>query len=132
MDAITAISLSGLNAAQLQLQSSADNVANMDDQAPLPGSGIAGPAPYAPTSVSQVNLGAGGVQAQLQASTAPPVAAYAPASPYANAGGLVATPNVDLAAQGVNEVQALAAFRASLATLKVEDQMQKSLLDVVR
>ena len=67
MDAISAIGLSGLNAASVRVQVSASNLANTDDAAPLPGSGVAGPAPFVPMRVQTVSLGQGGVQAQLSA-----------------------------------------------------------------
>ncbi|MEI9890583.1 MAG: flagellar basal body protein [Caulobacteraceae bacterium] len=69
MDSTDVISMTGLKAAQTQLQVSASNLANMDDSAPLPTSGVKGPAPYAPTRVQTVSLGSGGVQAQLSAAS---------------------------------------------------------------
>ncbi|MDB5461596.1 MAG: putative flagellar basal-body rod protein FlgC [Caulobacteraceae bacterium] len=132
MDPVSSIALSGLNAASLRVQSSASNLANMDDQAPLPGSGVAGPKPYAPTRVSMTSLGAGGVQAQLQQDPQAYGAAYAPSSPYADPAGMVATPNVDMAAEAVDQVQALAQFRASVLMIKAQDQMQTSALDLLR
>jgi flagellar basal-body rod protein FlgC len=132
MDPVSAIALSGLNAASLRVRSSASNLANMDDQAPLPGSGVAGPRPYAPTRVSMVGLGAGGVQAQLQQDPQAYGAAYAASSPYADAAGVVATPKVDMASEAVEQAMALAQFRASVLMIKAEDQMQASALDMLR
>jgi len=132
MDSVSAIALSGMNAASLKVQSSASNLANMDDTAPLPGSGVAGPKPYAPTHVSTISLGAGGVQAQLQATSPGYAAAPDPGSPYANQAGMVALPNVDVAGEMVDQAMALAQFRASVMTLNAEDKMRKSALDILR
>jgi flagellar basal body rod protein FlgC len=131
MSSVSSIGLSSLNAASLQAQSSASNIANMDDTAPLPGSGVAGPKPYAPTRVSTISLGANGVQAQLQQSPSTAVA-YAPSSPYANKAGLVAASGVDPATEMVNQAQSLLQFKASIAMLKVNDQMQATALDMLR
>jgi flagellar basal-body rod protein FlgC len=131
MDPVSAIALSGMNAASLRMQSSASNLANMDDEAPLPGSGVAGPAPNAPTRVSTISLGAGGIQAQLTASSPGYEAAPDPASLYANPQGMVAVPSVNMAGEAVDQATALAQFRASILTLNAEDQMQKSALDLL-
>jgi flagellar basal-body rod protein FlgC len=131
MDPVSAIALSGMNAASLKVQSSASNLANMDDEAPLPGSGVAGPKPYVPTRVSTVSLGSGGVQAQLAAASPGYSAAPDPDSPYADSQGMVAIPDVDVAGEAVDQAMALTQFRASVAMLKVEDKMQKSALDIL-
>jgi flagellar basal-body rod protein FlgC len=131
MSSVSAIALSGLNAATLRVQSSASNMANMDDTAPLPGSGVAGPAPYAPTRVSTVSLGANGVQAQLSQAPTTGATAYAPSSPYSDKSGLVATSGVDPATEVVDQAQALVQFKASVALLKVDDEMQKTTLNIL-
>jgi flagellar basal-body rod protein FlgC len=131
MDAITAIGLSGLTTASTRAQVSASNLANMDDAAPLPGSGVAGPAPFVPTRVATVSLPQGGVQAQLapaQPGTAP---AYQPDSPYANGQGMVAEPEVDPASELVEQMQALQQYRASAALIRTDDELQKSALDML-
>ena len=132
MDPVSAIAMSGMKVASLRVQSSASNLANMDDQSPLSGAGVAGPKPYVPTRVSTVSLGAGGVQAQLQQDPSPSITAYAPSSPYADKAGMVATPDVDVAAEAVDQAQALAQFRASVLLIETEDKMQKSALDILR
>lgn len=132
MDSIAFIALSGMTAAATRLQVSAANVANMNDTAPLPGSGVAGPKPYVPTRVSTVSLGANGVQAQLSAVQPASTPAYAPSSPFADANGMAATPNVDIASETVDQMQALQQYRASVIVLKAQDQMQQSALDIFR
>jgi flagellar basal-body rod protein FlgC len=131
MDAISAIGLSGLTTASTRVQVSASNLANMDDAAPLPGSGVAGPAPFTPTRVETVSLGQNGVQAQLSAAQPGSAPAYRPDSPYADAKGMVAEPDVDPASELVEQMQALQQYRASAALIRTNDEMQKSALDLL-
>jgi flagellar basal-body rod protein FlgC len=131
MDSTDVISMTGLNAAQTQLQVSASNVANMDDTAPLPGSGVAGPQPYVPTRVETVSLGSGGVQAQLSAANPASVTAYDPQSPYADSQGRVAQPNVDPVNETVSRMQALQQYRASAAMLEADNKMHKTALKML-
>jgi flagellar basal-body rod protein FlgC len=131
MDSVAAIALSGLNTASVRTQDSASNLANMDDAAPLPGSGVAGPAPFVPTRVETVSLGAGGVQAQLSAVQPGSVPGYQPDSPYADARGMVALPDVDMAGELVQQLQALQQYRASAALIAVDDRMKKAALDIL-
>jgi flagellar basal-body rod protein FlgC len=131
MDSTDVISVTGLTAAQTQLQVSASNLANMDDSAPLPGSGVQGPAPFVPTRVETVSLGSGGVQAQLSASTSASTPAYEPDSPYADSPGMVAKPDVDPVGETVSRMQALQQYRASAAMIEADDRMQKAALHML-
>jgi len=131
MDATAAIALSGLTTASTRLQVSAANLANMDDAAPLPGSGVAGPAPFVPTRVETVSLGAGGVQAQLSAARPGTAPAYQPDSPYADGAGMVAAPTVDPASELVGQMQALQQYRASAALIAVDERMKDAALDLL-
>jgi flagellar basal-body rod protein FlgC len=131
MDATTAIALSGLNTASTRLQVSASNLVNQDDAAPLPGSGIAGPAPFTPTRVQTVSLGAGGVQAQLSAAQPSTVPAYEPDSPYADGQGMVGLPDVDPVSELVEQITAMQQYRASAAVLEADGRLQKSAIDLL-
>lgn len=131
MDSTDVISMTGLAAAQAQLQVSASNLANMDDSAPLPGSGIKGPAPFVPTRVQTVSLGSGGVQAQLSAADPASTPAYRPDSPYADRRGMVAKPNVDPVREMVGRMRAMQQYRASAAMLAANDRMQRSALKML-
>lgn len=132
MDSASAIALSGMTAASTRLAVSASNLANAGDSAPLPGSGVAGPAPFAPTRVSTVSLGANGVQAQLTAVQPGATPSYDPSNPYADANGMVSTPTVDPLSEAVGQMQALQQYRASVAIFEADDKMQKSALDLFR
>ena len=131
MDAISAIAASGLTTAATRVQVSASNLANMDDAAPLPGSGVAGPKPFVPTRVQTISLGAGGVQAQLSASQPGTSPAYRPDSPYADSHGMVAAPDVDPASELVSQAQALQQYRASGDLIAIDARMQKAALDLI-
>lgn len=131
MDSTDVISMTGLTAAQTQVQVSASNLANMDDSAPLPDSGVKGPAPYVPTRVETVSLGSGGVQAQLSAAQPASVAAYEPDSPYADGQGMVAKPNVDPVAEMVGRMRAVQQYKASVAVLEANNRMHKSALNIL-
>jgi flagellar basal-body rod protein FlgC len=131
MDVTAAIALSGLTTASTRVQVSASNLANMDDAAPLPGSGVAGPTPFAPTRVETVSLGQNGVQAQLAAAQPGSAPAYRPDSPYADANGMVAEPDVDPATELVQQMQALQQYRVSAALIRVDDEMQKTTLNLL-
>ena len=131
MSSISSIALSGMTAAQVSLQASASNLANMDDAAPLPGSGVAGPKPYAPIGVSQINVGSSGVQAQLSANPSGDSPAYDPSNPYADGSGMVSTPDIDVGAEVAGRQQALQQYRFSAAMLDVQKRMDQTTLDMV-
>ena len=61
MNPVNAIALSGLNAATLRVQASANNIANMRSNGALVAA--AGPAPYTPLEVQQASMAGGGVAA---------------------------------------------------------------------
>lgn len=116
MDSAMSIAASGMMAAQAGLAASASNIANMQAESPVPAAGT--------------SMTGGGVQAA--ASTAPrPVLAYDPSAPFANLQGMVATPNVDLAAEAVNQITASIAFKANLAAFKAAESNYKALIEAL-
>src|SRR5689334_6162071 len=107
------ISISGMNASAARLQASASNIANADTSGALNG----GPAAYQPVDVVQTSIGGrgvAGVSATYTPRTPAFIAAYDPDASYADAKGMVAAPNVDLAAEAVNVLAATMSFRANL------------------
>lgn len=137
-----AVAASGLAASAAALTASASNVANAQTVGPLSGPGW-GPAAivgsggtggaaqaYQPVSVVQYAAPGGGVATRFATVSPGTQPAYAPQSPYANGQGLVAQPNVDPNQEAVNQIDALSAFKANIAVLKVADEMQKSLLAI--
>lgn len=137
MDDAMAIAASGMAAAQASLTASASNVANIETTGPVPATSPSQPVPqgagnvYQPVSTTLTSLPSGGVQASLSNTLPSYTLAYDPSAPFANLQGMVAAPNVDLAAEAVNQMSASLAFRANLAVFKAADKTFKSLLDTL-
>ncbi len=126
------LALSGLNAATQRLNASASNVANVTTAGSLePG----GKAPYdALTSRNSAvtdNAGNGsGVRSEVVSAGRSFVPSYAPDSPFANAKGLIGTPNVDLAEEAVNLKIAELSYKANIGVLKTTEEMSDELLRI--
>jgi flagellar basal-body rod protein FlgC len=130
------ISISGLHASAARLSASASNVANARTTGTLPTNASPdAPAPYVPVDVVQTSIGGSGGVAGVAVTYVPRtpayVAAYDPGEPFANARGMVAAPNVDLAEEAVSQIAAAMSYRANLAALKLEVETAKELLDVL-
>jgi flagellar basal-body rod protein FlgC len=132
MSSILAIASSGMMAASLRLNVSASNVANSQSSGPLPdatGPGAKAPAAYTPLRVDQVDIGG------ATSATATPVSpsyapSYAPRAPYADQSGMVASPNVDLTNETVQQITAQYAFAANAKVTQIASQMAGALLDM--
>jgi flagellar basal-body rod protein FlgC len=133
MSVVSAIALSGMDAAALRLQASASNVANSLSDGPLPG--VAGtaayPSAYVPLRVDQVATADGGTSATLGAITPSYVSTYDPSAPYADRNGMVASPNVDLASEIVQQMVAHYNFAANAQVVRADAQMTAALLNVI-
>ena len=125
-----AIAVSGMGASSAWMDAIASNVANKRDESALPASNVAY-AGYQPVTV-QLSATASG---DVSATTEPLMPAYSvgfdPSAPLANAQGLVAVPNVDLATAVVEQTMALQSYRADATVFRVAQQMTKTLLDTV-
>jgi flagellar basal-body rod protein FlgC len=134
MSSISAIAVSGLNAAARRLQVSASNIANSQTTGALPnadGTVPAGaPTAYAPLALVQTATAGGGVQTSITTVTPSTTAVFDPQAPFANQDGLVAAPNVDLAQEFVGQLLASYSFAANAAVLRADDRMTKSLIDI--
>ena len=134
MSSISAIALSGLNAASLRLQVSASNVANAGSTGALPNANSTVPAgspqAYAPLEVVQSASVGGGVQTSVTTVTPSTTAVFDPQASFANQDGLVAAPNVDLASEFVGQLLASYSYAANAIVLKADDRMTQSLLDI--
>ena len=134
MSSVLSIAMSGMLAASQRLQVSANNVANMRSEGALPdaqGNYAPGaPRPYAPLRVDQVDASGGGTRAIVAEVSPSHVATYDPSAPYANQDGMVASPNVDLADEVVQQLMATYAYAANARVVTSYNQMVKSLLDV--
>lgn len=137
MDSAMSIAASGMQAALMQLAASASNVANMQANGPLPATGPNQPAARTPTSVyqpvtaSETAAPGGGVQTGLSPTMPGYVLAYDPTAPFANLQGMVAAPNVNPAAEAVNQIAASIAFKANLAAFKAAESNAKALVEAM-
>ena len=120
------IAAMGLRAADLRLEASASNLANMQSSG---STGATGPKPYAPVRVEQSSLPGGGVEAKAAPITPASVRQYEPDSPQADAKGFVAMPNVDMIAEVTNMVSAKMGFSSSLQVMQVSSDMIKKLFE---
>jgi len=131
MSPVSAIALSGIKAALQRFDAAANNIANVRSYGPLPGAAAAGyPAAYTPVDVVQLSVSGGGVVSRVINSPRGPIAYYDPSAPYADADGMVAAPDIDLASEMVNLVTAELDFAANLMVLRAESEMMASLFDI--
>src|SRR5688572_25223437 len=124
------VALSGLNAASKKLEVAAKNIANIHSTKSLI-NGQTVNQPYYAQKLDQVSLSTGGVLALQSTASNPTQTVYNPRDPAAGADGTVEMPNVDLADEMVNMIIARNAFKASLNTIKVQDRITQSLLDII-
>ncbi|MCG6204674.1 flagellar basal body protein [Rhodopseudomonas sp. HC1] len=133
MSSISSIAVSGLNAATRRLEVSASNIANQQSTGALPGPNGSlppgAPQPYRPLQVNQTAVPGGGTQTSVTTTSPATVPVSDPQAPFANADGLVAAPNVDLAQEFIGQMVAKYSYAANLATLKADRDMSKALLD---
>lgn len=130
MFASVGIALSGLSAASLRVGVASNNIANMQSTTSLRG-GQSVNEPYVPQEVVQISDGNGGVRASVVDSQEPSISQFNPTNPQADENGLVRLPNVDVAEQLTNMIIGGYDFRANLKAFKANDELTKSLLDVV-
>jgi flagellar basal-body rod protein FlgC len=129
---VSSIAASGMAAASLRLQVSANNVANVSDTGPLPGTANAAnfSAAYVPLQVNQVASAGGGTTASVAPVSPSYVPQFDPGAPFADQNGLVAAPNVDLASEAVQQIIARYEFAANAKVMQVNAQMMQSLLNI--
>lgn len=121
------IALSGLGASLKRLGAAASNIANFQSSGSLePG----GKAPYQARTVVQTAQITGdgqgaGVSADIVSKKEPFVPVYAPDSLDANAQGMVAMPNVDLAEEIVGLKMAALTYRANVKVLETAARLSE-------
>lgn len=131
MSPVSAIALSGMKAALQRFDAAANNIANVRSHGPLTGAAATGyPPAYTPVDVVQMSVPGGGVVSRVINSPRGPVAYYDPSAPFADADGMVAAPDIDLASEMVNLITAEHDFAANLFVLRVESEMMASLFDI--
>ena len=122
--------LSGMNAAATRLSASASNVANVQTTGPVPDANGASTA-YKPLDVRQSALDNGTVTASLTTRNPAYDLQYQPGSLDANADGMVAAPNVDLAGEITDQLTAKISYEAAAKSMKVVNDMQQQTIDMV-
>ena len=122
--------LSGMNAAATRLSASASNVANVQTTGPVPDANGARTA-YKPLDVRQSALDNGTVTTSLTTRNPAYDLQYQPGSPDANADGMVAAPNVDLAGEITDQLTAKISYEAAAKSMKVVNDMQQQTIDMV-
>jgi len=133
MSLALSIATSGLAAATLRLNVSANNVANALSFGPLPDANAAAgfPAAYKPMQVDQVDLAGGGTAARIETVLPFHVPVYDPQAPFADSGGLVAMPNVDLANEILQQMIAKLTYAANAKVIGADAKMTSALLNIV-
>jgi flagellar basal-body rod protein FlgC len=130
MDGAAGIAVSGMNASATWLDATASNVANMNDTAALP-TGNAPYTGYQPVTVAMSTAPSGGVSAEIEPAMPAYSPGYDPSAPLANAQGLVAVPNVDLATAVVDQITALQSYKANADMFRTAEEMAKTTLDMM-
>ena len=133
-------SYNGLKAASMSVSAAASNIANIGVSEALvdgeiqpvtpgqaPGQQPGDQGGYRPLKVIQESLADGGVRASYGAISPASVVVFNPLDANADEDGLVAMPNVDLAAELLNLGIAQRAYEASLKVVETEEEMSGSL-----
>lgn len=130
--------LSGMRASQARLSASASNVANSNISGPIAAPATYGPvgqaqeapALYKPIRTEQSALPSGGVTTRYTPVGQPYTLQYQPDSLSADAQGMVATPNVDLTQEAVEQLAAMRDFRANAKVVQTADALNRSTLEI--
>ena len=132
MDSVSSIGASAMRAAELRLQAAASNIANAQTNGRWPTTGVWQQGDvYQPQQVVQQEAPGGGVSASIAArSTTFPLVAD-PNSPFADANGNVASPNIDLASEMVDVIVAKYQFVAAVKLMQVGSDMQQTAIDTL-
>jgi flagellar basal-body rod protein FlgC len=130
------IAASGLAALGTRLAVSASNIANANTSGAVPDAEHPNSTVYKPLSVSQTALflaqgQPGGVSARVQPVEDGWSVSFQPSDPHANKDGFIAVPNVDLARQTVDIIETKSLFRANVAVVRTQRDMDKDLLDIL-
>jgi flagellar basal-body rod protein FlgC len=124
------IALSGLHAASKQLNASASNIANAHSGGSVEEGGQKSYTPLIVTQTAQTDTQGNplGVRSDYAPKSPAHIPSYDPDSPYANAQGIIALPNVSYEEEAVNIIFAKLAYKAGIATIKTEKELMDELL----
>lgn len=131
-------SLSGALAQTRLLANSAQNIANQRSTGAIPAADGTVPAgknaafqaqSLGTAAVTGANVQGQGTRIVARPTTPAYIPEYNPDDSNADASGLVAAPNVDIARERVDQISSLRAFQANLAALRTQDEVERSLID---
>jgi flagellar basal-body rod protein FlgC len=135
MSSAISTALSGLNDSVLRVSNAISNIVNSSSTARLPPTPADAYDGFRPQDVVTLSDSAAGQTLGVHSTLRPRAPAYAavpdPKSPLANAEGLVAAPNVDIATELVNIKLAQVTYRASAAAIKASLNNDEVLLDTL-
>ena len=135
MSSVYATAISGMNAATARLANAATNMVNVSSTGRLPSSPTEKATSYQPTDVLTLSNDVGdnhlGVRTEVVPRENPYTVALDANSPDANEEGLIAVPNVDLAAEIVDTIMAELAYKASANVIAAEKRNEETLLDTL-
>lgn len=136
MSSIFNIALTGLNDAAQRIANTSSNIVNASSTAPLPKNSGDPYTGFTPQDVVTLSDSVGNNNLGVHTTTKPRdpayVTIYDPNSKLANAQGLVAAPNVDIATELVTANVGSINYSANAALIKIVNKTEKSLLDVLR
>src|SRR3546814_14485732 len=104
-----------------RLAVSAENIANPRSRGLRQDGPAEQPGAYQPQRVQDVTTAGGGVRAEVRPVTPPAVEVYAPSSPDADADGVAAIPNVNLAGELLTQIHANRAYAPKAPALRTHD-----------
>jgi flagellar basal-body rod protein FlgC len=122
--------LSGLFAAGRRLEVSANNIANQfSTKSRIDGETVN--TPYIAQQVDQISLSNGGVTTQVRDVDPKTITIPDTNNPEASEDGTIQAPNVNLEKELINTLVASYDYKANLKTIKVQKDLDKSLLDIL-
>ncbi|TNE41611.1 MAG: hypothetical protein EP348_00695 [Alphaproteobacteria bacterium] len=125
MSSILGSACAGMTAASKQAEVAAQNIVNIGN------TGEAGKnEAYKALEAVQTTNSDGTPDVSVQERNPSTVVIAAPGSPLAGIGGLVESPNVELATEMVNQHIAVNNYKASVKMFEIWDEMQKTTLDI--
>lgn len=128
--------LSGLTAQKQRLDATANNIANAATAGVVPDTANGGASTvYIPLRVDLTSLEVGPSGGGVVATTSPEAIGYSvafdPSSVYANKDGLIAVPDIDLAAEAITLMEIKTAFRANVSVIRTQEEMMGEILDTL-
>ena len=121
------IAVSGLQSAQTQLQTNANNIANVNTTGSLE---QGGQEPFTPQETVSEAVPGGGVRTTIVPRDPAFVPSFAPDSPFADENGIIGAPNVSLNEELIGSLQAEQAFEASATVISGLNDLNDTLLDI--